>query len=76
MISFIPCNSLTSRYFHFPHFTDDTKDCTQSRTAMEAGFGSLVADIIFNKHLPTLLMIEFHSERVQVGRKIYKCHKM
>lgn len=76
MISFDPCNTLTSSYFHFPHFADDSKDCTQGCTAMEAGFGSLVADLIFNKHIATLLMIEFHSERAQVGRKIYKCHKM
>lgn len=51
MISFDPCNTLTSRYFHFPHFADDSKDCTQGHTAMEAGFGILVADLIFNKHI-------------------------
>ena len=38
IIIFNSHSNSTSRYFHFPHFTDETKDCTQGHTAVEAGF--------------------------------------
>lgn len=37
IISFNLCNNLTNIYFHFPHFTDDIKDCAQGHTAVESG---------------------------------------
>lgn len=46
IILFNPCSNSTSRYFNFPYFTDETKDCSEGHIAVEPGsIGNLVAEL-------------------------------